>query len=45
MCRRSEVLLVALSGSLMHSNTFIGTICNIVSYLDDERDGDIETCR
>jgi hypothetical protein len=45
MCKRSEMLLVLLSHSLLRSNIFVGTLCNLVSYLDYEREGAMETCR
>jgi hypothetical protein len=45
MCRRSEIFLVLLNGSLLHSNIFIGALCNLVSHLDYERYGAMGTCR
>jgi len=46
MCKWSEIFLLLLSGSLLHYNIFVRTLCNLVSYLDYyERDGAMETCR
>jgi len=45
MCERSEIFLVLLSGLLLHSNIFVGSLCNLVSYLACERDEAMETFR